>query len=213
MRRVLVIHEDEGQRLRLTSVLSRVGFHVVAAQDTDDGLRQLHKLRPDLVIASASFGPELCARISQTEHPLIVVGEVSETKGIMMLENGADAYLPARVSDNLLIAWIHSLLRRYKQKPPNPRLDPDSRQIQLGSTTTQLSPTEFRLFSRLSSNQGQVIPYPCLIGDVWGGTAKLDTLHYYTRRLKQKLGIESAGPYRLLNYRGEGYCFVAEKQA
>jgi DNA-binding response OmpR family regulator len=35
----------------------------------------------------------------------------------------------------------------------------------------------------------------------------METIHLYIRRLKQKLGLDSSGPYRLFNYRGEGYCF------
>ena len=48
--------------------------------------------------------------------------------------------------------------------------------------------------------------------EVWGKEVSIEMLHLYIRRPKHKLGIESVGPYRVLNDRGEGYCFVAAEQ-
>ena len=59
-------------------------------------------------------------------------------------------------------------------------------------------------------NEG--VSYPKLISEVWGKEASIEMLHLYVRHLKHKLGIDSVGPYRVLNDRGEGYCFVADEQ-
>jgi len=91
-----------------------------------------------------------------------------------------------------------------------PYLDPKTKQVELEGHATKLTLTEFRLFSCLVFNEGKVVPFSQLIAEAWGGEVSLDTLHFHMRHLKQKLGINSVGPYRLLKYRGEGYCFCGE---
>jgi DNA-binding response OmpR family regulator len=111
-----------------------------------------------------------------------------------------------------MFTWVRSLLRRYKGvKPANPNFDPQTNRVELGGRVFNLTPTEFRLFSCLALNQGKVVPYSELIADVWGRKISPDTIHLYIRRLKQRLGIDSVGPYRLLKYRGQGCCFAEDK--
>jgi DNA-binding response OmpR family regulator len=62
------------------------------------------------------------------------------------------------------------------------------------------------LASCLALNEGQVVSHRQLISEVWGGKAvSHDTLHFYVRRLKQKLSDGS-----IFGLRGVGYYFRAE---
>lgn len=215
MKKVLVIGEiGEG----ILSALSKAGFEVITAEDSQEGLRQLYQIHPDAVIMSDGLpkvdGKELHARIREIyDISIIVLGrEKDELTRAMTLVSGADIYLNEGVSYPELIARLHSLLRRYRRRKGNPRFDPESNVVKLEGLSAALTPTEFRLLSCLVFNRGKVITYSKLISEVWGKEVSLEMLHLYIRRLKHKLGIDSVGPYRVLNYRGESYCFVADKE-
>lgn len=198
--------------------MSKAGFEVITAEDSQEGLRQLYQIHPDAVIMSDSLPPvdgkELHARIREIyDIPIIVLGrEKDELARAMTLVSGADIYLNEGVSYPELIARLHSLLRRYRRRRGNPRFDPERNVVKLEGLSAALTPTEFRLLSCLVFNRGKVIAYSKLISEVWGKEVSLEMLHLYIRRLKHKLGIDSVGPYRVLNYRGESYCFVADKE-
>ena len=209
MKKVLIVYPPGTERAIMIPALESAGFQVASAEDSEAGLRTLYQICPDtIILADSPEGQKLCSRIRDFSNaPIIVLGKGDELAKVKMLEIGADVYLTKPVSSEELVVRVHSLLRRYKKPKRNPRLDPETNRVELGGYITELTATEFRLFSCLVLNEGKVIPYPQLISEVWGKQVSVDNLHLYVRYLKQKLGIDSAGPYRLLNYRGEGYCF------
>jgi DNA-binding response OmpR family regulator len=214
MERVLIIYPQGGEREMAISALKGAGFQVATAEDGETGLRKLYETRPDVVILADELnGQDLYPCIRYFPNvPIIVLGKGDELVRVKILEMGADIYLNTLVSPEELVARVHSLLRRYKPKRGNPRFDPETNQVELGGRRIELTPTEFRLFSCLELNKGKTVPYSRLISAVWGEQVSVDNLYLYVRRLRQKLGIDSAGPYRLLNYRGKGYCFCRTKE-
>jgi DNA-binding response OmpR family regulator len=209
MNRVLTIYPQGVERAMMLSALEGAGFQADTAEDDETGLRKLYEIRPDVVILADDIdSEELCSRVRDFFNvPIIVLGKGDELVRVKMLEMGADVYLNEPVSPEELVARMHSLLRRYKEPKRNPLLDPETNQVELGGHCIKLTPIEFRLFSCLALTEGKTIPYAQLISAVWGEQVSVDNLYLYVRRLRQKLGIDSASPYRLLNYRGKGYCF------
>lgn len=215
MKGILFVHPPEQRRERIISTLNSAGFKVVTVKEREMGIKKLYETRPDLIIIAYELpqnAQRLCSRIRESCHvPIIVLGNGEEIAKAMMLELGADFHMNEPVSLRELVARVHSLLRRYNKPKANPSLDPETNRVEMGGRTTELTPTEFRLFSCLAFNEGKFISYPQIISGVWGNLVSLDSLHFHVRCLKQKLGIDSVGPYRLLNYRGEGYCFSEDK--
>ncbi len=213
MTRVLVIHPREEERERIVSGLKGAGFQVASTEGWETALKKLYETQPQIIIMAEDLGVDSCARMREICNiPIIVLGGGDELARVAMLETGADVYLVEPVSLKELVARAHSLLRRYPRHEhgnPGIDLDPETKSVEFGNNSIPLTPTEFRLISCLVLNKGKVIPYSGLISEVWGQQVGLDTLHLYVRRLKEKLGIDSVGPYRLLCYRGQGYCFVA----
>ncbi len=151
-------------------------------------------------------GEEPYFRIRQASYlPIIVVG--SEEEAAEMLELGADAYITKPPNLSELVARVHSLLRR-KRKDDPPGDNPESHIKDClpkeGKGLNGLSRTEFRLASCLILNKGRLLGYRQLLAEVWGGkTVTIDTLHFYMRRLRQKLA--NGGIFMV---RGVGYCFL-----
>ena len=217
VKKILIIHHSQEDTERVRASLEKAGFQVVTAEGSEDGMKELYQECPDTVIVAdnSAEGQKLCSHIRGiSDIPIVVIGNGDHIARATMLELGADACLGQREIAEELIARVNSLLRRYKRsKSANPGLDPETNRVKLGGQTFTLTPTEFRLFSCLAFNEGRVVPYSELIDDVWGGRASPDNVHFYFRRLKQRFGIDSVGPYRLLEYRSEGCCFCEDKAA
>lgn len=213
MKRIMAIPTQSSEWQGLLETLQKAGFQVIVAHNSDIALRNLYQIHPDLIVMAndSAESRELCSKIRAFSRlPIIVIGRGGELARAIMLEMGADMYLTEPVTPPELVARVHALLRRYRKPPPGSeglRFDPDNSRVEVDGNGVDLTPTEFRLLSCLVFNRGKVVSLPHLAGDVWGSSISLDTLHSYMRRLKQKLGISPKGPYRLLNYRGEGYCF------
>lgn len=115
MKRILIIHQRQEERARLSLALERAGFQMVVAEDTEGGLEKLRETSPDIVIMAedSSRGKELCSQMRDSSGAhLIILGRGDQLARVMMLEKGADVYLNEPVSPRELAAWVWSLLRR-----------------------------------------------------------------------------------------------------
>ena len=149
-------------------------------------------------------GEDPCLRIRQASYlPIIVLGNQGEAAE--MLESGADAFMTKPPSLSELVARVRVLLRRKPRYDPpedNPKLEIENH-LDGEDGSNGLTPTEFRLASCLIVNRGRLLGYPWLITEVWGEKqVSLDTLHFYVRRLRQKL--QDYFPCYIVNCRGVG---------
>ena len=210
--RILVIEKDETLAVKVSAALEEAGYTVVRTVDALDGLKKLYEAYPDLIIVARELpmvkGEDPCLRIRQASYlPIIVLGGNEEAAE--MLELGADAYMTKPPSLSELVARVRALLRRkLRHNPPggSPGSDIDERLSDGGKGSEKLTGTEFRLASCLMLNKGRLLGYHQLISEVWGGKeVSLDTLHFYMRRLRQKLAS-----FNIFGVRGVGYCLVEE---
>lgn len=146
-----------------------------------------------------------CLRIRQAAYlPIIVLG--GQEEAAEMFEHGADAYMTKPLSLKELVARVGALLRRkprYGQPGDASGLETGDGRDNEGDDANGLTPTEFRLASCLVINRGQLLDYPRLIGEVWGGKGvSLDILHFYIRQLRHKLQHYFSLPYRQSPRRG-----------
>jgi len=213
---ILVVHSDRLVASRISGALEVSGYEVTTRYSAYEGLYNLYRTRPDLGIIGkdillAETGQSYLSIRVEVYVPLIVVGPGKKT--VEILEMGVDAYMGEPLNLQELLARVHSILRRknqYRRCCEDCSSSPGHVDDLLDEAKDMLTQTEFRLLSCLAMNAGGVLTYARLLSDVWGRTISQDTLHQYIRRIKYKLGIDSVGPYRLLNYRGEGYCFCTD---
>ena len=167
---------------------------MAVAGDALNGLKSTYELCPDLIIMDRNLpivnSEEPCSRLRQVAYrPIIVIGGQIDRSEI--LELGADAYMEKPLDVKELIVRIKSLLRRSgRDDPPSGRTCSGKQRLpkQTNSMPKGLTPTEFRLASCLMLNKGRLLDYVHLISEVWGGKkVTTDTLHFYIRRLQQKL--------------------------
>jgi DNA-binding response OmpR family regulator len=205
--RALLIDPDTMSISRLRQALEEAQFEIEIAADALQGLRRIYEQVPDLVIMAYAppliNGKELCSRIRQvSEIPIMVLGQRDPgSLSSILLESGADTYLPRSVGSLEFMAWVHALLRRSTGRQRT-CLEPGGQ-----GTGPRLTPTECRLLNCLVLNTGRVVTTSQLVTEVWGGKrVSPDSPKFYIRRLRQKLGGEL-----ILNDWGVGYRFSVEQ--
>ncbi|MGE5567585.1 MAG: response regulator [Rhodospirillales bacterium] len=117
---ILNIDSDEGGREELTRILRQAGFDVIEAGSGEEGLQRA-KERPSLILLDVNLpdmhGLEVCRRIKTDPEtrwiPVLQISalSISSKDQAAALEGGADAYLTAPVTPDLLVATIRALLR------------------------------------------------------------------------------------------------------
>jgi two-component system NtrC family response regulator len=119
--RLLIVDDEEPQRLMLASLLGRAGFDVDAARDGMDALELLRNRRYDLMLTDQRMpkmdGLELLERVRRDHADLPVVlmtayGSVSTA--VEAMKRGAADYLTKPFERDELLIVVQKVLRQYK---------------------------------------------------------------------------------------------------
>jgi len=120
----LIIDDDELDLAAMRVALEAEGFQVETYQRSEDGLRRVREVQPDLVIVDLMMPPpdgfEVCRRLEQDDQlrrvPRIVVSAISEkmhksTTGIDVQSRvDADEFMEKPVDPEALSRRVHELL-------------------------------------------------------------------------------------------------------
>ena len=222
MATILVIEQDQELTRSIAQALADVGFHVVTASDSAQGVRALYETCPDMVLLDEKMPPvngeHLCSYISHI-YGIPIIALISGEQGTTaarFLVMGADACLAKPVNRRMLLARVSSLFRRCGINPEynfplGIELDTGQHQVSLDDRTIDLTPTEFRLFNYLALNSDRLVPYPELAIGVWGKKEiNPGNLKFYISCLRKKLANGSHSDFDLLNQRGVGFRFLRQ---
>jgi len=224
--KLLLIDDSQDMQKLVSMYLERDGYEVIQATNGKEGLRQLTKHQPDLILLDVMMpeidGWETCRRIREVSSvPIIMLTAKSQEKDIVRgLEMGADDYVTKPFEPSELKARVRSLLRRTQEMVTQEQapqvledgwlyIDLSRRVIKADNKPIELTPTEFRLLAALVRKLDCVIPHRQLLRQVWGPEYS-DEVHYlklYIRYLRQKLEKDPANPQYLLTEWGVGYRF------
>ncbi len=115
-RKVLFINNVRSLLL-ISGLLSRIGYEVDLAHNTEDGMARLERQGYDIIIALESPAAEswtTCERIrALTDTPLIVISlNASSETSVKAINAGADYFLRKSFGPQELLARMSSLLQR-----------------------------------------------------------------------------------------------------
>ncbi len=227
-RKFLAIDDDPDTLDLIGLVITRAGGQVYHALSGVEGLRQLEKHQPDLVILDLMMpgmdGWETCVKIREISNVPIVILTVLEGEEniIRGLEYGAIDYLTKPFTPNLLLARLQAILRQLDLiiKKGGKRIYEDDHltinlaqhRVLVQQEPIKLTPTEYRLLSYLFVNAGQVLTFEQILDYVWGWERQtsVDYVHVYISYLRRKLEEDPKRPKYLVTEYGLGYRF--EKQ-
>jgi DNA-binding response OmpR family regulator len=221
MAHVLLIEDDAGVRQGLELALRHQGYRVDAARTGEEGLSQLQRLPPDVIILDIMLpgldGFEVCRRVrARSTVPIIMLTARGDDFDIVGgLEAGADDYVVKPVQPRVLDARIRTVLRRVQRAPAIREthgdlvIDRAALTVTKAGEPVQLTPTELRLLLVLSDAPRVVFSRGQLLKLVWeqdhlGDSRLVDAC---IQRLRAKLEDDTSAPAYLQTVRGFGYRF------
>ena len=222
--KILVIDDEREitRAVRLTITLQAPEWQVIEAHDGQEGVEQIARESPDLVLLDLSMpgmhGFDVLKEIRLTSSvPVIFLTvEDDELAKVHGLELGADDYIVKPFGHMELLARIRSVLRRVAgqaQPLEHPYVNGDvqiefaQRRVTVRGEPVRLTNTEYQLLEVLAQNAGHIVQNEVILRRVWGyeQEEELDSLKVFIYRLRQKIEEDPAHPRYLLTERGVGY--------
>ncbi len=224
---VLVVEDNPLFSKTLKAVLELEGFQVSVVDVPQDVVAHAKSKQPrlilmDVVLGEAS-GITLCQDLKASPYtssiPIILLSGAltDEEFQLQGFEEGADDYLLKPISNELLVAKVKAVLKRYSSpeeladqlKAENLALDVKARKVFVSGNPVALTRKEFDLLTALLRKRGQVVYTTHLYHTVWGyGEAvpvDSHTVKVHVSSLRSKLGQDLGR--KIVNLPGLGYRF------
>ncbi len=215
--RILVV-DDDPQTLRyVRGALAATGYQPFVTGDPREISSLIKSKKPRLVLLDLMLpgadGIELLERIPElNDLPVIFISGYKRDETVARaLEVGAVDYIVKPFSQTELIARIRAALRRGSEPERfcwgDLSIRYDQRRVTVAGHSVRLTATEYELLRVLSVNAGRVLTYDSLLRQVWSGRDTEDwrAVRAYVKRLRRKLGDDSAAPRYIQTERGVGY--------
>ena len=222
----IFIIEDEPSIIKLVQHnLEKEGFIVSSSLNGNEGLKELKKFQPHLLLLDWMLpdlsGIDICKSIRRESNlknlPIIMLTAKGESEDkIKGLNSGADDYITKPFSFNEVLARIKALLRRSE---PNTvadnleyedlKLDRIEKRVYRGEKHIDLGPTEFRLLEFFLVNPKRVYTRDQILENVWPNNINVEsrTIDVHIRRLRQAINLD--GKKELIRtVRSSGYSLI-----
>lgn len=221
MRRIIFIEDDKLLNQGISLGLKREGYQVTSGFSVKDAYEIVNSGEQfDLLLLDANLpdgdGFKLCKDIRKKElFPIILLTARGMDCDIVCgLESGADDYIVKPVSLRVLIARIHVLLRRSKEKSSKIyklkgfEFDFDKKIFIKNNVPLKLGRREQKLLYYLISNHNQPLSKEQIFDYVWSDELSFvenNALAVQIRRLREKIETNPADPEYIVNVYGVGY--------
>ena len=222
----IFIIEDEPSIIKLVQHnLEKNGFLVSSSLNGNDGLKELKKFQPDLLLLDWMLpdlsGIEICKNIRKDNSfknlPVIMLTAKGEEEDkIKGLDSGVDDYLTKPFSFNELMARIKAVLRRSKPNTVSDNLefedlvlDRIEKRVYRDKKEIQLGPTEFRLLEFFLVNPKRVYSRDQILENVWPNNVNVEsrTIDVHIRRLRKSINIKNKKEL-IRTVRSSGYSLI-----
>lgn len=225
---ILIVEDEPDIRKLVHYNLTQERFSVVEAEDGEQALKIIRRMRPHLIILDLMLpglsGLELCRiireQVETAEIPILMLtAKAGEADRVVGLEMGADDYLVKPFSPRELVARIKAVLRRTEQQSSHSgaeffkkgplRINFSTYEVSVKEKLVKLTLKEFGLLRFLVQNPNRVLSRDQLLDRVWGGEVYVDprTVDVHIRRLRKAIEKNDSKPKWILTVRGVGYKF------
>ncbi len=218
--RILIVDDEPSIRELLTTSLRFAGFGVRAVANGAQTISAVLEEEPDLIILDVMLpdmnGFSVTKRLRSAGYtaPILFLTAKDDTEDkVQGLSVGGDDYVTKPFSLDEIIARIKAILRRTTPEEEETSLtigpitmDQDTHEVQVGDTSVELSPTEYKLLRYLMQNPNRVLSKAQILDHVWeydfnGDAGIVESYISYLRRKLDPLTDESL----IQTKRGFGY--------
>jgi DNA-binding response OmpR family regulator len=217
---VLVVDDERPLVRLLRTYLERERFEVVEAFDGRQALREARAVAPDVIVLDLMLpgvdGLEVAREVRTFSDAYIIMltAKAEEVDRVVGLSVGADDYLTKPFSPRELVARIHAMLRRPRERRGGDEdeevrrfgdlvIDVDAREVRVGGRSVELTRTEFDLLEALSERPRVVLSRGQLLERLRGSGEYRDehVIDVHVANLRRKLD----DPDVVVTVRGVGY--------
>ena len=222
----IFIIEDEPSIIQLVQHnLEKEGFIVSSSINGNNGLKELKKFEPNLLLLDWMLpdlsGVEICKNIRKDlklkSLPIIMLTAKGEEEDkIKGLDSGVDDYLTKPFSFNELLARIKAVLRRSDPKIVSDyiefddlKLNRNERRVFRSDIEITLGPTEFRLLEFFLLNPKRVYSRDQILENVWPNNINVEsrTIDVHIRRLRKSVNLKNKKEL-IRTVRSAGYSLI-----
>jgi len=222
----IFIIEDETSIIKLVQHnLEKEGFIISSSENGNEGLKQLKKFEPNLLLLDWMLpdlsGIEICKHIRKDNKfktlPIIMLTAKGEEEDkIKGLESGVDDYLTKPFSYKELLARIKAVLRRSNPEIVSNNLqfedlllDRIEKRVFRNNLEVKLGPTEFRLLEFFLMNPKRVYSRDQILENVWPNNINVEsrTIDVHIRRLRQSINTDNKKEL-IRTVRASGYSLI-----
>jgi DNA-binding response OmpR family regulator len=226
---ILVVDDDDLLRRSLLFSLEQAGFQVSSAATAENAINMTSQNRPDLILLDIMLpGMDGMAALHHFREilgiPVIfLTARRRELDQVLGLELGADDYITKPFNTDVVVARIHSVLRRLSnpvasqpQTAPlevgDLTIDPSARTVYVGEKSVSLTPREFDLLYALALEPNRVLSVEALVARVWGAeyAGESQIVYVHIRWLREKIENDPQNPVHIVTVRGVGYKLVPQ---
>ena len=205
--------------------LEKEGLIVSSAMNGNEGLKELKKFKPNLLLLDWMLpdfsGIEICKNIRKDNNlknlPIIMLTAKGEEEDkIKGLDSGVDDYLTKPFSFNELFARIKAVLRRSDPKLVSDnlefedlKLDRNEKRVFRNEKEIKLGPTEFRLLEFFLTNPKRVYSRDQILENVWPNNINVEsrTIDVHIRRLRKSINLKDQKEL-IRTVRSSGYSLI-----
>lgn len=217
MEKILIVEDDFFIRDGLFDLLTRESYAPTAVQSLAEARSALSSVGFSLIILDVMLpdgnGLDLCSELRSKglNTPILFLTACDDELQIVRgLDSGADDYVtkPFRLLE--LLSRIRALLRRKgaseSVQSGSIKLDLDEMTVKKDGASIFLTPTEYRILSKLMLNKGITVTRAALLQGIWDDNENFiddNTLSVHISRLREKIGSEHITTVRGIGYRWE----------
>ena len=201
---IQIIEDDSAHAMLLAHALSKAGYRINVASDGAEGLADVERLMPALVVLDVMLpgmdGHEICRRIREDPRthaiPIVMVSALAaEDHRIAGLSLGVDDYVAKPFSPREVVARVGAVLRRSTrstmQDSPSGELRFEGSRVMatFRDRRLQLTGREWEILRRLARRPGESVANEELIALLWGrdGLVHEHEIDRLVRSLKSRL--------------------------
>jgi len=225
--KILIIEDEEALVKGLRLNLKDEGYQVAWASDGEQGLEQVFKEKPDLILLDIMLpkkdGLEICRELREKKIgiPIIMLtAKGEEIDKVVGLEIGADDYITKPFSVRELLARIKAHLRREERESRSipdiftfgdVEIDFNHLKVKRKDREWNLTSLEAEILKYFISRPGEVVKRDDLLDKIWGYERfpTTRTIDNHILKLRKKIEEDPARPRHILSVYGEGYRFVS----